>query len=568
MSSTTELIKERLSITDVISEYIKIEKSGANFKANCPFHHEKTPSFFISPTRNTFYCFGCGEKGDIFSFVERFEGVDFPGALRQLGEKSGVEIVYEKQEDKEAKQSLFDLLEETTKFFQSNLSNNKAAQEYLHERKLDDEFMDWFRVGYALDSWNSLFDHLKERGYKDEDIAKAGLSKKGEKGFYDTFRSRIVFPITDSTGRVLAFTGRIFPNDDKIAKYLNSPETELFNKSKVLFGFDKAKLSIRKSNFSILVEGQMDVLMSHQAGFKNTVALSGTALTDHQIVMLKRLSNNIVLAFDADKAGIASAGRSAEMALAAGMDVKVAQMPEGVDPADLVKENPEKLKEAIRNSVHIITFYLDTLQRQTDDKRKYNREVERVVLPFVARIQSKIDQMHFISEVSRKLGVPDDVIREEVMKINTETETVATLKEEDQPKTTVGPISKKAMIMNKLFGILFSLKEKGGEYVDADELEVKVKDIVGDDMFAEMSKKPELFEEETFFMIEHGYSNIKHLKEEIDELVSGLKKEYLIEKRAGLHAKIQETEKSADEDAHIKALKEYSDVSKEIDTLR
>jgi len=566
MSSTTEQIKERLGIVDVVSEYLKLEKAGSNFKAKCPFHHEKTPSFFVSPTRNTYYCFGCGEKGDIFSFVERFEGVDFRTSLKQLAEKAGVEIVYEKQEDKEEKQTLFTLLEEATKFFESTLENQKNAKAYLLKRKLDDEFKEWFRVGYARDEWSALHDYLKERGYTDDDLLKAGLIKKGEKGMYDTFRRRIMFPLNDTVGRVVGFSGRIFPNDDKIAKYLNSPETELYNKSKVLYGFDKAKLSIRKSNFSILVEGQMDVLMSHQAGFRNTVALSGTALTPHQITMLKRLSNNIVLAFDADKAGIASAGRSAEMALASGMDVKVARIPEGVDPADLVKDDPKKLKEAIRNSVHIITFYLETLQRTNEDKRKFNKAVESTVLPFVARIESKIDQMHFISEVARKLGVPTEAVSEEVTKINvpkSETEAVGTtLKNKEAPS-----VAKREMLTNRLFGILFSLKDKNDTDIDVCAIEERLKDTIGEEVFEENQKDPKRFEEETFFVIEVGYENENKLRDAIEELLNRLKKDILEEKRNVLQNKLQEAEASKDQKAHDRTAKKFIEISKEIDSL-
>ncbi len=563
MSSTTEQIKEKLSIVDVISDYIKLEKAGSNFKARCPFHHEKTPSFFVSPTRNTYYCFGCGAKGDIFSFVEHFEGIDFKGALRQLAGKAGVEIVYEQREDKEGKQKLFDMLEETTKFFENNLTEQKDAIAYLRDRKLKDEFKEWFRVGYASDSWDALCNYLKERGYTEEEMLKAGLIKRGEKGVYDTFRSRIMFPITDTTGRVVAFTGRIFPNNDKIAKYLNSPETEFYNKSKILYAFDKAKISIRKSNFSILVEGQMDVLMSHQAGFRNTVALSGTALTAHQITMLKRLSNNIVLAFDGDKAGIASAGRSAEMALAARMDVKVAEMQEGVDPADLVKEDPRKLKEAVRNSVHIITFYLDMLQRQHENKRAFNKAVEETVLPFVARIESRIDQMHFVSEIARKLGIPEEAVLAEVEKIAVPED--KHLPEEETKE--VGLLTRKERDINMLFGILFSLPEIDKVDVDEKDLTKRIQELIGKERFDEFSKHPERFEDETRFNIEE-YQGEKQLKDKIDTSLKGLKLELLIEEQNTLHDKLKEAEAAKDEEKYKKIAKQYIDISKQIESLK
>ena len=259
-SSSVEKIKERLSIVDVISSYIQVEQSGKNFKAKCPFHNEKTPSFFISADRGTYYCFGCGEKGDIFSFVEKFEGADFMGALKLLAEKAGVVLETQNRNNKEdnKKELYFEILEDATKFFETNFDKEPSARAYLLGRGMTDSTMKDFRVGYVKDEWRSLSDHLIAKGYKIQDLEIVGLVKKSEKaksiidgspdsqsesrGFYDRFRGRIIFPISDSSGRVIAFSGRIFGRDDaNEAKYLNSPDTPLFNKSNVLFGIDKAK---------------------------------------------------------------------------------------------------------------------------------------------------------------------------------------------------------------------------------------------------------------------------------------------------------------------------------------
>ena len=567
MSATTEQIKERLGIVDVVSSYLKLEKAGSNFKAKCPFHHEKTPSFLVSPTRNTYYCFGCGEKGDIFSFVERFEGVDFPGALKMLGEKAGVPVVFESQGDKDTRNTLYETLEASTKFFEANLAENKRAIKYLNDRGVDDSHIEKFRLGYVKDEWCTLHEHLKERGYKDEDMVKAGLIVKKDEGrYYDRFRGRIMFPIADSTGRVIAYSGRIFNEGKDAAKYINSPETELYNKSKVLYGLDKAKLSIRKSNFSIVVEGQMDVVMSHKAGYSNTVALSGTALTLEQITQLKRLSNNIVFALDSDSAGVASSGRSADMALSNGMDVKVARMPEGIDPADLVKDNPENLKVAVRNAVHIIDFYLEMLARGEKDKRKLNRKVEETVLPFVARIPSRIDQMHFISEVARRLGLPEDVIRDEVAKVPEREEETNGAKTTSIEKDKV--VLKKDAIRNRILGIIYSEEEKKDDGIDVDPIINELKTIIGDTEYDKIATHPENFEEETLFMVEMGYENKKQLIKETNELLRQLNIEYLQDKNDEILMSLREAENEQDEGQKQKCLVEFKKISEEINNLK
>lgn len=253
MSEVTEKIKERLGIVDVVSSYIKVEKAGVNYKARCPFHNEKTPSFFLSPSRNTFYCFGCGVKGDIFSFVEEFEGVDFKGALNVLAPRAGVPIVYEDKGAREGREVSFDILKKATAFFEHHLEVEESAKQYLIDRGIKPETIKHFNIGYAPGEWRSLYDHLVSQGIKESEIERVGLIKKPDKDesedkgrYYDRFRSRIMFPLTDSTGRVVGFSGRIFPDEEGVAKYVNSPETTLYNKSQILFGFDKAKLAIRK----------------------------------------------------------------------------------------------------------------------------------------------------------------------------------------------------------------------------------------------------------------------------------------------------------------------------------
>ncbi|MEK7093559.1 MAG: DNA primase, partial [Patescibacteria group bacterium] len=327
---TVQQIKDRLSIVDVVSQYVKLERAGGSMRARCPFHAEKTPSFFVSPDRGTYHCFGCGVGGDVFSFVESIEGLDFKGALKVLAEKAGVELVYERggKEKRDERERLFELLETATIFYTSRLTD--AAKKYLTERGIADGTVQAFRVGWAGDAWSELSDFLKTKKFSDKEILDAGVAKNpaGQQAAYgagnersrliDKFRNRIMFPIADSAGRVVGFSGRIFGEkaSPEAPKYLNSPETPLFHKSRILYGLDRAKLAIRKHNFAVLVEGQMDLLSSHQAGWSNTVAVSGTAFTTEHAQIIKRLSDNLVLALDADEAGIKAAGPAAPAARA------------------------------------------------------------------------------------------------------------------------------------------------------------------------------------------------------------------------------------------------------------
>lgn len=411
MSSVTEQIKERLDIVDVLSSYIKVEKAGVNFKAKCPFHNEKTASFFISPSRQTFYCFGCGEKGDIFSFVEKFEGLDFRGALESLAKRAGVEIKPFEKEDRalaDQKEHFFQIMEEATKFYEKKLLETKGALDYLKKRGVSDSSIKDWRIGFAPDEWRSLYDYLTANNIKREEMLSVGLIKKvpSEDKFYDTFRNRIVFPISDTAGRVIAFSGRAMREDEKTPKYLNSPETKLFYKSEALHGFHLAKNHIRKMDYAVLVEGQMDLILSHQAGVANTVASSGTALTALHLKKIQKLSNRVIIAYDSDEAGEKAASKAATMALSLGMEAKIASLPEGEDPASVAKDDPEKWKDALRKSEHFIDFTLRSSLRAKNPVK----EVSAKVLPLMNFLKSEIEKAKYIKKISFEMGVPEEAV--------------------------------------------------------------------------------------------------------------------------------------------------------------
>lgn len=415
-SDSVQRIKEKLSIIDVISPYVELHKAGKNYKGRSPFTSEKTPSFYVSVERGMYYCFSSSQGGDIFTFVEKMEGVDFKGALKILAEKAGVELVPEDPKKRDLRDSLYQALEEATKFFEKELPKCKDATDYLEKRKVSADTISKWRVGYAPNDWRSLKEHLVKKGYEDKVLLQAGLVKQAEGGKqpYDVFRDRIMFPIMDPSGRVIGFSGRILSKDSEAPKYVNSPETMLFNKSEALFGYDKAKHGINKLDFSLIVEGQFDVILSHQAGYRNTVAVSGTALTPEHVSLLQRLSNKVVLALDADKAGVAAVKRAAELMLSRGIDLKVARLHGGKDPADLVAEDPALLKKDIKEARHVIEFLLEILKDETKDERRYKVRVRDEILPYLLLIESSIERDHFAKVIAESIGTTIDAVRLEI----------------------------------------------------------------------------------------------------------------------------------------------------------
>lgn len=575
MNSPVSQIKERLSIEDVVSSYIKLDKVGTNLKAKCPFHNEKTPSFFISTDRNTYYCFGCGASGDIFSFVEEFEGLDFKGALKMLAARAGVELSgYSKEADSE-KDRLLKAMETATIYYISNLSTNKEVLDYLKARGLEDKSIKDFRVGFAQDDWRLLYNFLKGKGFTDFEIEKAGLAKKSEKGFYDRFRGRIMFPIADSSGRIIAFSGRLFKDDEKSAKYLNSPDTPIFNKSAVLYGLDRAKDSIRKNNFSILVEGQMDLILSHQTIYKNTVATSGTALSDSEVSrdnvisnlgLVRRLSNNLVLAFDGDKAGISATSRAGKIALSLGMDVKVALLPDGMDPADLIsKDGVEAWKEAVKNSKHIIEFLLEKILKNfVNDSRKIGREIQERVLSYVDALSKSTEKAHFLKIISDKASIPINFLEEDLKKI--EKENKSERREIENTLENTNNLRRQDYIERKLLGIIFWQKSLAKEVVDTDKILSELATLFKKDN-KEILEENKDKKEDLIFEAEVFYGNALFEKE-IEELVFNLKEEYLKEELSGRMRALQNAEDEKDRDKSTLILKDINEINQKIQNIK
>ncbi len=520
MSSTVDQIKQKISIVDLIGSYLTLEKAGTNFKAKCPFHNEKTPSFFVSPARGSFYCFGCGEKGDIFTFVEKFESQDFRGALKILADRAGVEIQYESKAAKSERDRLFEILETATLFFQRKLVDNKEALAYLQERGLKGKNMALWRLGFAPHEWRSLHDYLASRGWSTRDMERAGLIKKSEKGFYDRFRSRIIFPIADSSGRIVGFSGRIFGTDDE-AKYLNSPETELFNKSELLYGFDKAKLEIRRRGAAVLVEGQMDLLMAHQADTLNTVASSGTALTMNHLRILKRLTNTIILSFDSDTAGQAATGRSAKEALSLGMEVKAALLPHGKDPADLIKADSKAWIEAIEHPVHIIEYEFKKLEKENKDSRELGRLIQKIILPYIAALESAIEKSHFIRDIAKRSGIKEEALWEDLKK----TPAGSTVSEDGAHKEKQ-KVARIDYLERRLVGLIHWFRARG-ETERAQSLEERFQAILDKQEFENLTAALKEHTNELLLEAEIYFEKRTDVEKEIDVLFAEFTRDHI-----------------------------------------
>lgn len=551
MSSQVEQIKSRLNIIDVVQSYLRLQKAGVNYRALCPFHSEKTPSFFVSPVRDSWHCFGCNKGGDIFSFVMEIEGMEFPEALNLLASRAGVEIRPVDQKYRSERARLLQLMEEAKKFYEAQLKKNQEVIDYLKERGVKGETAKSFGIGYAPEGWRNLYDFLKNKNYSDAEIEKSGMVVKSDKGYYDRFRNRIMFPINNSSGQVVGFSARIFGKEDETTggKYINTPQTILYDKSNILYGFDKAKNETRKKNQCILVEGQMDVIMSHQAGIANTVAASGTALTKDHLNLIKRLTDNIVVAFDKDEAGVGAAGRGIDMALADGFDVKVAVVPLGKDPADAVKESPNEWKKALEKAKNVIEFYLDLLK---GDRKK----IERIILPYVAVLPGEMDKAHWVAEIARQLKINEQAVWEDLKKINKPTSDV-------QPRRDVGrrePVSRLQLLKNRLTGFILWQRD-----TEDRELKAAIDKFVGDENFD--LNNLNLSQEQLIFEIELFYSKASDLKTEFEKLILEFKKEQIKSELIMITEKIKEMENK--DEANIENyLSKFHELAKKLNEIK
>lgn len=417
MNNNTDIIKDKLNILDVVGSYVKLEKAGKTYKGKSPFTHEKTPSFFVSPEKGFFYCFSSGKGGDMFTFIQEIERIDFKEALRILADKAGISLDSHILKKNPHESIQYKILDDITKHYEIHLRKNSKVVEYLLKRGLTKETLIQFRVGFALGEWSDAYDYLTSRKYNQADIQSVGviINKEGTTRYYDRFRSRVMFPLFDGRSRVVGFSGRIFTDDpdEKGAKYINSPEGPLFDKSAVLYGYHTAKSAMSKAGSCILVEGQFDVLMAQQSGYVNTVAVSGTGLTDTHIAMIKRFTDTVVMAFDSDNAGIKATRRSALAAYRNGMNVRIVSMPEGMDPADLIAHSKEQWDVCITDAEDYIDYRLGFLEKQNLDFNRKKKIIHEDIFTFVYLMKSAMTQDKMLQKIALFLGVSIESVRSE-----------------------------------------------------------------------------------------------------------------------------------------------------------
>ncbi|RLC38133.1 MAG: DNA primase [Candidatus Nealsonbacteria bacterium] len=469
-------IKDRLDIVEVVGSYIKLQKTGQNYRALCPFHSEKKPSFFVSPARQIFKCFGCGASGDIFKFIMLIEGVEFGDALRILARRAGVELKPYRPELKTKRSRMYEICELSCRFFEKQLEESsvgKRAKEYLLKRGVTEESIKKWRLGYAPNTWQGLSDFLVGKGYKRGEVVEAGLAIESEKSQmpYDRFRGRIIFPIFDLNSQVVGFAGRVFEkvqNEEEIAKYINIPNTLLYDKSRVLYGLNFAKMKIREKDACILTEGYMDVILAHQAGFENTVATSGTALTPYQLKILKRYTNNLLTAFDMDVAGDMATKRGIDLAQKEDFNVKVITMPKESDPADIIAQNPKTWASLINKAKEIMNFYFESALSAFDkESPEGKKEIAKLLLPKIKVISNKILQSHWIQKLAEALKVSQEAIAEELKKIIPKSEEISPEPQVSPP----APKTRKEILEEKVVSLIFN-SPQCLNYLEKEDLEV------------------------------------------------------------------------------------------------
>ena len=504
MNDNVSKIKDKLDIVDVISGYLKLTKAGINYKARCPFHNEKTPSFFVTPERQIWHCFGCSKGGDMFGFIQDIEGVEFTEALRILAQKAGVKLEYSSNNfaAKDDKAVLYEICETASRFFEKQLNSSSAgkrALEYLKNRGLADETMKEFRLGFAPSEWESLSVFLRNCGYKDGDIVDAGLAikREGSNGVYDRFRSRIVFPISDLNGQIVGFTGRIFETrpegiegqqspstgsgQAEPAKYINTPQTVIYDKGRILYGLHKAKTEIRREDKCVMVEGNMDALMSSQAGVKNVVATSGTALTPGHLRIIQRYTPNLGLCFDTDQAGAMATRRGVGLALANGLNVKVVEISdkECKDPADYVRKYGAGWSDIVLKAKPVIEVSFAKAKAGFDpNSAESKKTVISILAPFINRLSSRVERTHWVAQLAFFLRTKEDAIEADLATAKDDLPTEFPDGLKHRQETT--PRSEEFIVQK----------------TSAEPVPEKEADILSETLLSVVMKNPELFGEE------------------------------------------------------------------------
>lgn len=441
----SEIVKSKVDIVDLISSRVDIKKAGKHYKGPCPFHSDNDPSFIVSPELQIYKCFGCGKSGDIFTFLEEYEGMDFIESLEYLAEKANVTLTRNPKSSGN-KQKFIEMHSTVNNFYKYILSSHQlgaVAREYLANRGISEKTIKEFEIGYSPQNQEPYRKYVETKKYSTNDLDKAGLAYTYYGNLKDRFSGRITFPLSDHRGAILGFAGRILPVNDtgKVGKYINSPETEIYHKSKMLYGLNLAKDYIRTKNAVILVEGELDMISSFQAGIRNTVAIKGSSLTSEQTYLLKRFADKIIFALDADFAGNQAARRGIEIANDVGLEVCVANLGKYKDPDEAVRGNIGEYKEILSNSKNAWDFLIDSVfENNNPDTGTGKQKISKEVIPILASMKDLIVRSHYVSAVSRRLSIDQNIVYEQLnqsLPDKTETEVADTKNLTKQSRRTM-----------------------------------------------------------------------------------------------------------------------------------
>lgn len=584
-----EEIKSKVNIVDFIGEYVRLVRSGSGYKGLCPFHNEKTPSFTVSEERQGFHCFGCQKGGDIFTFLMEMEGLDFRDALEMLAERTGTELrkkensfVAISSERSVDPKRLFLLLDFATAFYEKQLYEGQGkfhARGYLSERGMSEEILKKFRIGFAPAGWNNIENFLVSRGFSLEEIEESGLLIKKEENVgrssirrYDRFRERIMFPIMDSLGRIIGYSGRVLPDsDDQGAKYINTPETLIYHKSKAVYGLFQSKEAIKQKKNVIVVEGNMDVLAMHKSGFENTIAVSGTALTNEHLNILKRYAREIYFFFDMDDAGQEASRKSVEMANQLDIPSCVIAISGGKDAADMAIEHTKELSQFIAGAVPSMEYFLNSwsLKENMNDAQGKRRFAEKA-LSMIFTMQNEIEISHWMSRLSDRLGVEINALYA-MLKKRQKDERVYGKKEEknfSDESRSFGSRSRTDILGEKIASFLFFHKKLWEKYAqEFEEKTNRMKNITpGTFLFEVLFRaRDSLYDFDSFRLIipdtirkmaekaqhdmevqigQTGNISQTDAQKEIEYILEEIQKEYLKQQSKRVQERLSEAEKS------------------------
>lgn len=575
-------VRQKTDIVGLISEHVSLKKAGRNFKGVCPFHDEKTPSFMVSPERQIFKCFGCQKGGDVFGFLMEREGMEFGEALRTLAKRAGIELKqYKPTPEQLARDKLLEVNHLASEYYHYLLMEHKigkSALEYLLKRGITKKAMKAFKLGYAPNEWSGLENYLvRKKGYKVEELEMVGLVSKGNKGFYDRFRNRVMFTLFDHRKRVVGFAGRVFMGEEDTAKYMNTPETLLYHKSRVLYGLELTREYIKKLDEAVVVEGEIDAISSFQVGVKNVVAIKGSALTEEQVDLLKRYTENLKLALDADSAGDQAARRGIELAEKAGLSVRVIKLKYGKDPDECASKSSRLWKDSVKEAVPIYDFYIDSAVKRfgaetPEGKRKIMGEMAGVL----SEVSNQVIKSHYVKKLAGVLGVDEESVMAEIEKMKYRGKVAV----EVQPKKSFVNKTREEVLTDHVLSLILQMESEVSSLIkEVDEADlpegavrkviVRLKNWIKTKKKFDVNSFVSSLPEELVAAVDSAYlteidgmnRDVDKLRKELDKALREVKKVTLKGRMEELSFEMKQAEVDNDQDRLSKLRSEFVGVS-------